>query len=123
MPTIELGYGRSSISFDYDIARFDVLGPGEEASHPLSDVEIGAALDAPIDSRPLEEVVTADDSVLIVVSDATRATGSAQIVNLLVRRLREYIAPSVPAKNQNCSRPSSRNVFAPSITTLIIRRN
>jgi len=89
MPTIELGYGSSSISFDYDIARFDVLGPGEEASHPLSDVEIGAALDAPIDSLPLEEVVTADDSVLIVVSDATRATGSAQIVNLLVRRLIE----------------------------------
>src|SRR6202008_3229693 len=28
-----------------------------------------------------------DDSVLIVVSDATRATASAQIVNLLVRRL------------------------------------
>src|SRR6266404_9087229 len=89
MPTIELGYGSSSISFDYDIARFDVLVPGEEASHPLSDVEIGAALDAPIDSLPLEEVVTADDSVLIVVSDATRATGSAQIVNLLVRRLIE----------------------------------
>src|SRR6266404_4269732 len=89
MPTIELGYGSSSISFDYDIARFDVLGPGEEASHPLSDVEIGAALDAPIDSLPLEDVVTADDSVLIVVSDATRATGSAQIVNLLVRRLIE----------------------------------
>src|SRR5258708_6879682 len=89
MPTIELGYGRSSISFDYDIARFDFLGPGKEASHPLSDVQICAALDAPIESRPLEEVVTADDSVLIVVSDATRATGSAQIVNLLVRRLIE----------------------------------
>src|SRR4029079_18901370 len=28
-----------------------------------------------------------DDSVLIVVSDATRATASAQVVNLLVRRL------------------------------------
>src|SRR5216683_3809460 len=89
MATIELGYGRSSISFDYDTARFDVLAPGESASHPLSDVEIGAALDAPIDSPPLEEVVTAGDSVLIVVSDATRATGSAQIVNLLVRRLIE----------------------------------
>jgi len=89
MATIELGYGRSSITFDYDTTRFDVLAPGEEASHPLSDVEIGAALDAPIDSLPLEEVVTAGDSVLIVVSDATRATGSAQIVNLLVRRLIE----------------------------------
>src|ERR1700687_6153925 len=89
MPTIELGYGRSSISFEYGTARFDVLAPDEAASRPLSDVEIGAALDAPIDSPPLEEVVTAGESVLIVVSDATRATGSAQIVNLLVRRLIE----------------------------------
>src|SRR5713101_5276684 len=89
MATIELGYGRSAITFDYDAARFDVFAPGEKASHPLSDVEIGAALDAPIDSLPLEEVITAGDSVLIVVSDATRATGSAQIVNLLVRRLIE----------------------------------
>jgi len=32
-------------------------------------------------------LISTDDSVLIVVSDATRATGSAQIVNLLVRRL------------------------------------
>lgn len=89
MATIELGYGRSSITFDYDRARFDVLAPDESASHPLSDAEIGTALDAPIDSPPLEELITASDSVLIVVSDATRATGSAQVVNLLVRRLIE----------------------------------
>src|SRR6266478_5681529 len=89
MPIIDLGYGRSAITFDYDPARFDVLAPDEKASSPLSDVEIGAALDAAIDSPPLEELVKAGDSVLIVTSDATRATGSAQIVNLLVRRLIE----------------------------------
>jgi nickel-dependent lactate racemase len=89
MATIELGYGRSAITFEYDTARFDVLAPDEIASAPLSDIEIGMAIDAPIDSLRLEEVVTAGDTVLIVVSDATRATGSAQIVNLLVRRLIE----------------------------------
>src|SRR6266446_10701678 len=60
---------------------------GEEALRPLSDEEIGVALDAPIDSPPLDDLIAPGDSVLIVVSDATRATGSAQIVNLLVRRL------------------------------------
>ena len=87
MPTIELGYGHSTINCDYDATRFEVLVAGEEASHPLSDVEIGAAFDAPIDSPPLDDLITPGDSVLIVVSDATRATGSARIVNLLVRRL------------------------------------
>jgi len=87
MPSIELPYGRSTISFDYDADRFDVLTVDEDASHPLSDAEIGAALDRPIDSPPLDDVIEPGDSVLIVVSDATRATGSAQTVNLLVRRL------------------------------------
>jgi lactate racemase len=89
MATIELGYGNDPFRFTYDAGRFEVLNPNEAPSHPLSDVEIGAALDSPIDSLPLEELVAAGETVLIVVSDATRATGSAQIVNLLVRRLIE----------------------------------
>jgi lactate racemase len=87
MPIIELAYGHSALKLEYDARRFEVLAPLEDASHPVSDVEIGAALDAPIDSPPLDDLIGAGDSVLIVVSDATRATGSAQIVNLLVRRL------------------------------------
>jgi nickel-dependent lactate racemase len=54
---------------------------------PLTDVEINERLSAPIESPPLEELFSDVDSVLIVVSDATRATASSQIVNLLVRRL------------------------------------
>src|SRR5882724_214029 len=87
MPTIGLGYGRTSIEYDYDPDRFEVLAAGDEALRPLSDEEIGAALDAPIDSPPLDDLIAPGDRVLIVVSDATRATGSSQIVNLLVRRL------------------------------------
>ncbi len=58
-----------------------------DSDAPLSDFEIGAAFDSPIASPPLDEIAGSDDSVLIVVSDATRATASAQVVNLLVRRL------------------------------------
>jgi len=86
MPTIQLAYGRDSVGFDYDSTRFEVLAP-TEGGRPLTDGEIGAAIDNPIDSPLLEDVIESGDSVLIVVSDATRATGSAQVVNLLVRRL------------------------------------
>src|SRR5258705_13482387 len=82
MPIIELGYGHSAKTFEYDAERFEVLAPVAATKPPLSDVEIGAAFDAPIDSPPLDDVIAAGDRVLIVVSDATRATGSAQIVNL-----------------------------------------
>jgi nickel-dependent lactate racemase len=84
---IQLGYGRGAIEFDFDSQRFHLVNAagGDEAA--LSDFEVGAAFDNPIASPPIDEIVSSDDSVLIVVSDATRATASAQVVNLLVRRL------------------------------------
>jgi nickel-dependent lactate racemase len=61
----------------------------------LTDVEIGDALSAPIQSPPIEDLFSPGESVLIVVSDATRATASAQILNLLVRRLiQNGVAPT-----------------------------
>ncbi len=84
---IELGYGRRSFELGFDEARFSVLTTDRIPAAPLKDFEIGAAFDDPIASPAIDELVTNDDSVLIVVSDATRATASAQIVNLLARRL------------------------------------
>lgn len=95
MARIDLAYGHEFLPFDYDEDQFEVLAAPAESSSPLSDVEVGAAFDSPIGSPPLDDIVKPGESVLIVVSDATRATASAQIVNLLVRRLIQYgIAPS-----------------------------
>ena len=91
---IELGYGRESVSLQYDEGRFRILGQPELDDQPLSDLQVGLALETPIGSPALEDIVSPGQSVLIVVSDATRATASAQIVNLLVRRLIQFgIAP------------------------------
>ena len=87
MTQIELAYGRGSFDFSFDEARFSVVTTEGDREPPLTDFAIGAALDDPIASPPIDEIVSSDDSVLIVVSDATRATASAQVVNLLVRRL------------------------------------
>lgn len=86
MPLIDLKYGRRTIPFNYDATRFDVLGAAAD-ERPLSDAGIGARLDAPIGSKPLDEIVGPGETVLIVVPDATRRTACGQIVNLLVRRL------------------------------------
>src|SRR5919107_2591017 len=87
MARIELAYGRGTISFADDAGRFQILTPAETAADaPLSDAEMGALIDDPVDSQPLEDIISPNESVLIVVSDATRATAAGQIVNLLVRR-------------------------------------
>ena len=87
MNEIQLGYGKNSLSFTCDEHRYQLLTGNSQDDKPLTDVEIGEALSAPIQSPPLEDLFSAGDSVLIVVSDASRATASAQILNLLVRRL------------------------------------
>jgi nickel-dependent lactate racemase len=87
MPTVNLGYGRASLPFEFDGGRFRVLDAEAPEERPLTDAEIGAAIDCPLDSQPLEEIISPGESALIVVSDATRATGSAQVIHLLVRRL------------------------------------
>lgn len=89
MTEIQLAYGTTSVDLKVDDARFEVLSPHKQERQPLSDFQLGEQLDRPIASAPLDELFSAGDSVLLVVSDATRATGSAQIVNLLVRRLIE----------------------------------
>ena len=94
MKQIQLAYGSNGINFAFDENRFEVLTPAPAAETPLSDAEIGYALDAPIASPQLEDLLSPGESVLIVVSDATRATASAQLVNLLVRRIiQQGIAP------------------------------
>jgi nickel-dependent lactate racemase len=88
MLNVELGYGRGRISFVDEAERFQILAPPDEtAESPLSDAQMGASIDDPFDSQTLEEIISPNESVLIVVSDATRATASGQVVNLLVRRL------------------------------------
>jgi nickel-dependent lactate racemase len=87
MTKIQLGYGKSPLDFSFDESCYQVLSGNLNDDKPLTDVEIGEALNSPIQSPPLEDLFSAGDSVLIVVSDATRATASAQILNLLVRRL------------------------------------
>ena len=83
----DLAYGNGSLRFVADDDRFRLISDRSASDPPLSDAQIGAAFDSPVASLPLDEIVGSDDSVLLVVSDATRPTASAHIVNLLVRRL------------------------------------
>ena len=86
MPDIRLKYGKTDFLFAYDENHFTVLGD-KRKEKALTDVEIGEAFDQPIDSKTIEEIVQPNETVLIVVPDATRQAAAGQIVNLLVRRL------------------------------------
>ena len=86
MLNLKLNYGNSHIPLAYSQNQFQVLD-NSTAETALTDREIGEKFDNPINSKPFEELISQDESILIVVPDATRQTACGQIVNLLVRRL------------------------------------
>ena len=86
MATIDLKYGHGVVPFEYEEERFSVLAAANDSA-PLDDRTINERLDQPIGAEPFEGTISPGETVLIVVPDATRASGSAQVVNLVVRRL------------------------------------
>ena len=122
---IQLGYGRGTIPFEFEGGRFHVLEGESSEERALTDAEVGALIDDPLDSQPLEEIISPGESVLLVVSDATRATGSAQVVHLLVRRL---IALGVAPYDlrvifsTGIHRPVTREEQAELLTPFIVQR-
>src|ERR1044072_2115761 len=125
MGNVQLGYGRGSLPFEFEEGRFRVLEAEAREERALTDAEVGAGIDDPLDSQPLEEIISPGESVLIVVSDATRATGSAQVGNLLVRRLialgvAPYALPIIFPTGIH--RPVTREEKAELLTPFIVQR-
>ena len=116
---VKLRYGRRSLDFSFDDARFSVVSKNSADYTPLSDFEVGVLFDS------LDEIVGSDDSVLIVVSDATRATASAQVINLLVRRLVQAgVSPSNIAIifATGIHRPVSEKEQTELLTSFVVQR-
>jgi nickel-dependent lactate racemase len=86
---VALGYGTSRFDFAYDPARFEVLRAKTAAEPELSDADLLARLDAPIGSPLLDALVASAGRIVVVLPDATRASGSARVMNVLLDRLHE----------------------------------
>ena len=87
---VNLGYGTRQIPFRFDPEQFSLLARHETMPAPLTDAGLRAALDAPINSPRLEEVVKPHERMVIVVPDATRAACVHRIAPLLVERLNKH---------------------------------
>lgn len=87
---VNLGYGAQQIPFRFDPQQFSLLARHDTTRAPLTDADLHAALEAPINSARLEELIKPDESVVIVVPDATRAACVDRIAPLLVERLNRH---------------------------------
>lgn len=92
---VRLGYGTETIEFGYDPNRFEVLLASDSHAEPLTDDALSAAIDSPINSPRLTELVGKNDRVVCVIPDATRAAGVGRVLAQLYTRLMDRgVAPS-----------------------------
>ena len=54
---VNLGYGAQQIPFCFDPQQFSLLARHDTTPAPLTDADLHAALDAPINSPRLEEII------------------------------------------------------------------
>ena len=87
--SIMLGYGTEKLRLDFSPDRFNPLTPHDFEARCLTEAELGAALNDPVGTPPLEEIIGNNDRVLLVVPDATRVAGVERLAPLIVQRLNE----------------------------------
>ena len=91
MPTVEVPYHNQRVACTVPDARcLGVLAPKElPRTTPEQQIEIvRAALQAPIQSRPLHELSMGKTRILVITSDHTRPMPSAVTMPLLLREIR-----------------------------------
>ncbi len=86
MSTVSLGYGREQIACPAG-DEVTVLRPRSMAAPTDLRRTIDAALDAPLGTPPLEEIIRPGETVVIITSDITRYTGSEHYLPVLIERL------------------------------------
>lgn len=91
MPTVEVPYDRQRVACTVPDARFlGVLTP-KELPHTTREQQreiVHAALQAPIESRPLHELSMGKAHILVITSDHTRPLPSAITMPLLLKEIR-----------------------------------
>jgi lactate racemase len=92
---VHLAYGKTGMEIDVPDDRTDVVEPRYVSALPDAKAALRQALSQPIGSPPLRDLVSATDTVAIVVSDLTRPMPTADVVGAIVDDLPQVAADHV----------------------------
>ena len=94
---VEVAFGRGSVSVsaDPDLAEWEVIRPSFEGAIPDPKSRFREAVENPVASDPLGELVSPRDNVVIVTSDGTRPVPNRQLI--------PWILEALPARGDQVS--------------------
>jgi len=89
MKKIDLKYGKNIISFNIDDKNYcDTINPNKIEIDLVDEEEIRRALENPISSKRLKDIVEKNEKIVIITSDITRPLPSYKILPLVIAELR-----------------------------------
>ena len=92
---IKLAYGEGQLAVEFPDGRTTVIEPTATAGLPDERAALTAALDQPVGTRALRQLVRPDSRVTIVFTDITRATPNHRLIPWLL----DYLSGLVPRAN------------------------
>src|SRR5215212_5338895 len=86
---VPLAYGRGHLEVEFPDDRTTIIEPSHQAGLADERAAVIAALDAPVQSAPLRQLVAPGRRIVIVHTDITRATPNDRLIPWLLAYLEE----------------------------------
>jgi nickel-dependent lactate racemase len=119
---VQLAYGQGQLTVDLPEDRTTVIEPSHSPGLSDERAAIFAALENPIEARPLRQWIKATDKVCIAFTDLTRATPNERLIPWLLEYLRDVPRENITLLNQlGTHRPNTTAELEKLLTPQVVR--
>jgi nickel-dependent lactate racemase len=119
---VQLAYGQGHLTVELPKDRTTIIAPSHRPGLPDERAAVLRALDQPIGSKPLRELVNASSKVLISFTDITRATPNDRIIPWLLQHLAHLPRENITLLNQlGTHRPNTQAELEKMLTPAVVR--
>jgi len=119
---VNLSYGQGHLPIELLAERTTVIEPAQVAGLPNEHEAVIAALERPIGSRPLLELINPKSQICIVFTDLTRATPNERIIPWLLHHLKNVDPSRIILLNSGGThRPNTREELEKKLTPAVVQ--
>jgi nickel-dependent lactate racemase len=118
---VNLAYGQGCLPVEFPDGRTTVIEPGHKPGLADEKAAVSRALEQPIASRPLRELITTETKICILFTDITRATPNDRIIPWLLEHLSHVPRENITLLNQlGTHRPNTKAELEKMLTPEVV---
>ena len=119
---VDLAYGQGHVSIDVPKEHTTVIAPSHRPGLPDERGAVVRALENPIGSKPLRDLITPGAKVCISFTDITRATPNDRLIPWLLEHLSDVPRENITLLNQlGTHRPNTKSELEQMLTAQVVR--